>query len=349
MLDNRKTTDPETISTMSLHHSADALDYDAFSAKLQQGQDILAVDKFGNTVLHVLGRHNWKQSLADSVSGFFKPRIGLIQWVATIRSALHGKTSFHEFASIRNKALDSCMHAAIDSENWEIAYALHYTGLNYQVYPQCLTRNAHGLNEYELFLVRYGISGEKETFDVLFKGFSRTLLDVKIALKAVKVVRLTKKFDDDKEVFLSPDHKLFSCAADEDYPSPFANFSNESDLTALYDENGLVNPSVLVDRKEREAFDRFLKDARFPDHPDLHAFIIDWSQFMRTNGFTYDLQRRVLYDFFCLGSSGSQGFILEELAGFEKSGGCDNPSHRKVFSQLVARCNNRALDESGEA
>jgi hypothetical protein len=239
---------------MSIHHSANSLDYDSFRDRLQRGEDVLATDEYGNTVLHLLARHNWRPSLSGSVSDFFKPKAGLAQWIATIRNALTGKSSFEEFASIRNKALDSCMHIAINTANWEIARALHYAGLDFRVYHRSLTRNASGLNEYELFLVRYGIAGEAEVFNDLFEGFPRSLLDLKQAAKAFKVVRLSKRFDEDKQVFLSADHALFDRVVEEEYPSSYATFPDESDLTALYEEHGLVNPSLVAERKEREAF-----------------------------------------------------------------------------------------------
>lgn len=332
---------------MSIHLSVNSLDYDSLREKLQRGEDILGTDEHGNTVLHLLARHSWKQSLSDTVSGFFKPKVGLVQWIATIKNALHGKSSFESFASLRNNALDSCMHIAIRTENWEMAFALRYAGLFYMVYHRCLTRDANGLNEYELFLVRYGIADKHEVFNVLFEGFPRTLLDLKRATKAFKVVRLTPLNGSDKEVFLSPDQILFSKAVEEQYPSVYSGFPEESDLTALYEQNKLVDPAVVANRLAREEFEQWLKEVGFPEKPSLYQFVLDWTKFMRSNDSPYEFQRRLLYDFFCRGMSGADEFILEKLTEFERRGGCSTPSHREIFSQLVARCRRDASDVTG--
>lgn len=238
---------------MRLHDSVINGDFDLYASLIKSGEDVYQTDEYGNTVLHLIAKNKRNNSVTHSISSMFSSKVESPQdWI----SATDGRNiAIVDLAVVQNKSLDTCMHIAIENENWEFA-ALMQQRLCYRLHPDKLRRNMFGLTEYELALVLYGIRGRPNQIDVVFGemakvyssglGFSYSpfteevgirggLLALKMAVKAVKMIRLPLENGNTVDYPLSADHKLFKIANENAYPSPYAEFDDEIHLDTLYE------------------------------------------------------------------------------------------------------------------
>lgn len=238
---------------MRLHNSVINRDFDLYTSLIQSGEDVNQSDEDGNTVLHLIAKNKRTDSVAHSITSMFSSKVeSPHDWIC----ATDGRNiAIADLAIVQNKSLDTCMHIAIENENWEFAVLMQQR-LCYQLHPDKLRRNKFGLTEYELALVLYGIRGRNNQIDAVFGemakvyssglgfryspfteevGIEGGFLALKMAVKAVKMIKLPLKNGNVVNYPLSADHKLFKIANENEYPSPHAEFDDEIHLDALYE------------------------------------------------------------------------------------------------------------------
>lgn len=238
---------------MRLHNAVINREFDLYTSLIKSGEDVYQSDDDGNTVLHLIAKNKRTDSVAHSITSMFSSKIeSPHDWIC----ATGGRNiDIVDLAVVQNKSLNTCMHIAIENENWEFA-ALMQRRLCYQLYPDKLRRNEFGLTEYELALVLYGIRGRSNQIDTVFGemakvycsevGFSYSpfteevgikggFLALKKAVKAVKMIKLPLENGNNVDYPLPADHKLFKIANENEYPSPHAEFDDEIHLDALYE------------------------------------------------------------------------------------------------------------------
>lgn len=238
---------------MRLHNSVINRDFDLYTSLIKSGEDVCQTDEHGNTALHLIAKNKVSDSITHSITSMFSSKVeSPHDWICATRGR---NIDIVDLAVIQNKSFDTCMHIAIENENWEFA-ALMQQRLCYQLHPDKLRRNKFGLTEYELALVLYGIRGRSNQIDAVFGemakvycsglGFSYSpftqevgidggFLALKRAVKAVKMIKLPLKNGNVVNYPLSVDHKLFKIANENEYPSPHAEFDDEIHLDVLYE------------------------------------------------------------------------------------------------------------------
>lgn len=175
---------------MNLHEAIRCRDFELFQSLLKSGANIAQLDAHGNTVLHELARNVFSHTVNSEVMQIFKPKAQVFDWLSAIMGAVpweKDRNTKIKFAEIQNKLMDTCMHVAINHENWEFA------GLMKQNYwfgkLSTLKKNDSGLNEYELCIKLYGTRGRKQLYS-LFDFYSAPKLheeiDVEAAAKKVR-------------------------------------------------------------------------------------------------------------------------------------------------------------------
>lgn len=133
---------------MNLHDAIKCRNFELFQSLLKSGANIAQLDAHGNTVLHELAGNVFSHTVNSEVMQIFKPKAQVFDWLSAIMGAVpweKDRNTKIEFAEIQNKFMDTCMHVAINHENWEFA------GLMKKNYWFCnlstLKKNDSGLNE----------------------------------------------------------------------------------------------------------------------------------------------------------------------------------------------------------
>lgn len=243
---------------MKLHEAVKAKDYKLFESLLNSGHDICEVNQFGDTVLHLLAQNKESESVVGGIFSSLSSKAKLHDWLFLIQSSVEKniKTqhSMSDFATMQNILSQTCMHIAIKNENWEFAYFMQKNYLHYKIYPNRLKRDDHGFTEYELALALYGIWGRSDEMNAVFGDLAKFsiqdlgyfspftknnsiiygLKETKKAMKAVKIISLPLKEGNNFNYILQMNNELFQYAIEDEYPSAFASFNEDSHWHSLY-------------------------------------------------------------------------------------------------------------------
>ena len=216
-------------------------DFDRFKQLIGNGMDVSQRLDSNNTLLHFLASVEWELSTSQSVKSLFRYTVTIIDWLQEIQLSMPKNKPLKEFFTLQNDMGQTCMHVAITNENWIFATAiLHSFRINYRVDGDDMYRRDQlGLTESERFLILYGIKGREKQFHALFENKKCSILELKSASKAFKVINLNyEKF----AVFPSS-HRFYKSAIERDYPSPYAEIEDPFLLEQVYEENGIVDPT----------------------------------------------------------------------------------------------------------
>lgn len=299
---------------MDLHAAIRSQNYDLFTQLIVSGADITQLDQHQNTVLHTLAATPMKSSTASDIKSLFTFQPSMIDWLVKIRDRAPSQ-DMTSFALVQNKKLETCMHIAITCQNWWFATLVQRDYLQYFLHPSRFRRNELGLNEYEYFLFNYGFNGQKEELVSIFAHYvdSHTMLTaIKTAAKSVKLINT----GEDK-IYLHVDHELFSKAIEEDYPSPYASFESERDLTSLCKEKGVVDPNAETIKYHKKELIKLISSiSNQTSTPELSKkLLLDLMEFLYSRGMRYQEQKnyiRSLYNDWRLPRYGDYGTKMHE-------------------------------------
>lgn len=220
-------------------------DYDRFKQLVNSGFDVSQRIFDNNTLLHLLACANWKLSTPQFVVSICRNTATVFDWLRQIKNSMPNTISLKEFFTQQNDKSHTCMHLAITNENWIFAHAvLAEFHISYHLEPGLYRRDQGGLTEPERFLILYGIQGREKEFEMLFDKVQCSILTIKSASKAFKIV----KFSHEKFVVLPSTHRFYKSATELNYPLPYADFDDPFILEQIYEENGLIDPA----KKSRE-------------------------------------------------------------------------------------------------
>ena len=341
---------------MRLHNSVITRDFDLFNSLIKSGEDVYQTDEYGNTALHLIAKNKISDSITHSITSMFSSKIeSPYDWIcATSRNI-----TIADLAVVQNKSLDTCMHIAVENENWAFASAMQQN-LYYHVHPDRLRRNGFGLTEYELALVLYGIQGRSKQIDVVFGemakvycsglGFSYSpfteevgirggFLALKTAVKAVKMIRLPLENGNTVDYNLSQDDKLFKIASENEYPSPHAEFDDEIHLDALYEA---INVPYRVVATRVAAAEKARDDVRYTIMLELpHLPYDNWLE--DDPKFVYSFFEQFAEVLVCKNYSKSQIiFTLRELSK-EKPTMCGSRNCDEIITDIKDVYNSEAF------
>lgn len=239
---------------MSIFDAIAQKDLDNFIRQLKVPGNVLSRDEYGYTILHRLALITDFGSTKAALASIFSSKHNLRSWLIEI-----GWHKVRELILIQNTAQQTCMHIAVENDNWTFAGALAGE-LNYRQCPENLRRNRLGLTEYELAIVLYGVSGRTEGIRAVFGGIDRvyagqlgevtpfrgasdiydSLPIFKKAAKAVKVVRLPLKNGNTINVTIPFDDPRYQIAQENDYPSGYATIEDPEEIGKLYEEQNIA-------------------------------------------------------------------------------------------------------------
>lgn len=215
-------------------------DYERFKQLIDSGLDVSQRIFDNNTLLHLLACVNWELSTAQSVKSIFRSTPTVMDWLAQISRSMPTTMPLKEFFTLQNDMSQTCMHAAITNENWVFAHAvLTAFHISYYVDPGLYRRDQGGLTEPERFVILYGIKGRKEEYEMLFNRAECSILTIKSASKAFKIINL----NDEKFAVLPSTHRFYKSAIELNYPEPYAEIEDPFALEQVYEEHGVVDPT----------------------------------------------------------------------------------------------------------
>jgi len=215
-------------------------DFDHFKQLVDSGLDVSQRIFDNNTLLHLLACVDWELSTGESVKSIFRSTPTVMDWLWQITVSMPKTMPLKEFFTLQNDKSQTCMHAAITNENWIFSHAvLAAFHINYSLDSGLYRRDQGGLTEPERFLILYGIKGRKEEFETLFNRSQCSILTIKSASKAFKIINLNHE----KFVVLPSTHRCYKSATELNYPEPYAEIEDPFVLEQLYEEHGVVDPA----------------------------------------------------------------------------------------------------------
>lgn len=217
--------------------------YKLFEQQIAQGFDSSARLQYGNTLLHSMATFNWKDSVGQTVKSIFTITATMQDWLRPLIRNLPKSVTKEDFFTMQNDRGCTCIHIAIENDNWIFAHAaIIQFGVDYRVHWKLFRRDRDGLTEYERFLVTYGIAGRREEFQMLFHDADCSIEAIKTAAKAFKIVNLVGH----GPVILASTHDAFEAAQELKYPNPYAAVDDARALEHIYELNGLEDPKTEV-------------------------------------------------------------------------------------------------------
>lgn len=237
---------------MSLYNLVRCRDFKSFEALISSGEDLTKTDEYGNTILHALAAKKEDESMTSALRAriFLTPK--LLDWHYAIRSSFYTKTrgtnsdqekAFGEFVRTQNYRGDTCLHVAVEEDNWNFASFITTHHYHFKIYDGLLKRNSAGLTEYELALLLYGTRGRREHLGCVFGDYAEVWpcvrdlpgleIGLKAAAKAQKYVKVGLKNGRTIDYRIGPEDELYVFAREQEYPSPHATFDDPTHLLQL--------------------------------------------------------------------------------------------------------------------
>jgi len=266
---------------MDLHQTVRSNDFTSFNTLLENGADVTQLNH-GNTLLHSLAESYIEPNLVKSLVSIIKHRPTLVDWLIEIERYI-SKKHILDFVLIQNNHQNTCMHVAIEKENWAFAGLVQNMYLNYRVNQNYLRKNYYGLNEYEYFLFNYGFNGFKNYRESLFwiDTQNNILTTIKCVSKAIKIVKVENNF-----YYLHNKSSHFNKVIEIEYPNPLASFATEIDFISFCKEKDLQGSINMLNDKALNKIKDFSEKS---DNTDLTFKInVDLMNFMLSQGLKYD-------------------------------------------------------------